>query len=381
MSAAVAEALEREAFAGFPYAMLVLQADGTVVCANAQARRLIGDEQAGLAELTCCEVFGCGAAGSPLAGSCVARLGLRVDDGGAVELQVEMSTPSGGVPVWLAAGRLGPERVAVQIRPSRVAVGGQARNVHSPPGLHLRCLGTTQVESGGRGIGGSWLDQRAGQLLKFLVAHRRRPVTVDEIAEGIWADASYQAAGNVRYYVHALRGHLEPGRGRREASVFIRSQAGTYQLDSEWVTLDIDTFEKQAARALDAGGVDPIRALELAEGALAAYRGGFLEELPYADWANGERQHLHELACRTLRMVADERLERGDLGEAGRALNRLGELEPYDEDVQRELIELELRSGRRSRAVRRYSALAARSRRMFGEGPSFELSDLSQPLR
>jgi DNA-binding SARP family transcriptional activator len=56
-------------------------------------------------------------------------------------------------------------------------------------------------------------------------------------------------------------------------------------------------------------------------------------------------------------------------------------MQPYDEDVHRRLIELDLRAGRRSDALRRYAALRSRLRRMFGEEPSFTPADLARAVR
>jgi DNA-binding SARP family transcriptional activator len=377
-------ALEREAFEAFPYAMLVLDAQGRVLRANAEATRLIGGAAHGEAPATCCSLFGCGAPGSALAGTCVSRTLMDAARGAAAELRVDLTTSAGQVAVSLVAGRLASERVAVQIRPA----GGLSGDAGLQPALgrklYIRCLGATEVRSDGRELGGCWLDQRAGQLLKFLTVARRRPVTVDEIAESIWSDASYQASGSVRYYIHSLRSHIEPWRGRREASAFIRSRAGSYQLSPDSVTVDADVFERSLSAALLAlvrapaapGGERRAAVVEL-ERALNLYGGDFLAELPYADWALCERRRLHDLACSGLRTLADDRLQSGALDDALDALDRLAGLQPYDEDVQRELISLELRCGRRSGALRRYEALCARSRRVFGEAPSFALSELA----
>jgi DNA-binding SARP family transcriptional activator len=57
-------------------------------------------------------------------------------------------------------------------------------------------------------------------------------------------------------------------------------------------------------------------------------------------------------------------------------LERLAELEPYDDDVQRQLIAAWLRLGRKSRAARHYDSFRVRLAREFGERPDFELSQL-----
>jgi DNA-binding SARP family transcriptional activator len=75
------------------------------------------------------------------------------------------------------------------------------------------------------------------------------------------------------------------------------------------------------------------------------------------------------------------RLEREEVEGAARCLERLATLQPYDEDVHRRLMELDIMHGRRSDAVRRYATLRSRIRRTFGHDPAFTPADLSPPRR
>jgi len=52
-------------------------------------------------------------------------------------------------------------------------------------------------------------------------------------------------------------------------------------------------------------------------------------------------------------------------------------LEPLDTHVQRELLEVCLRRGRRTEATRRFRALRVRTMRELGQGPGFDLADLA----
>ena len=54
----------------------------------------------------------------------------------------------------------------------------------------------------------------------------------------------------------------------------------------------------------------------------------------------------------------------------------LAEMEPLDTDVQRLFIELCLKRGRRSEALRRYSVLRKRLMTVFKEEPDFDLARL-----
>jgi DNA-binding SARP family transcriptional activator len=95
--------------------------------------------------------------------------------------------------------------------------------------------------------------------------------------------------------VHDLRSRLEPGREARQPSSFIVGRDGAYGLDADRVSVDADSFEQHARAGL---GRSPGRRVTRCGAAAALYRGPFLGDEPYADWAFAERDRLHELAIR-----------------------------------------------------------------------------------
>jgi DNA-binding SARP family transcriptional activator len=365
----------------------VVDAAGRFVEANPAAEELL-DVKAGRATgATCCELLGCRRPGGPLSEICLTEQALKR---GAtlpeVRLELPWEKPTRSVWVTAAPGR-GGDTVALLLRPGAL---GDRRGQPLSDGRELRLalLGPTLVQRGEVSIGGDWLWQRPGQLLKYLACQRGRFVAADEISEAIWpgADADTGVA-RVRHYIHVLRTRLEPERDRRTPSCFVVAAGGAYSLERDRVWLDVDEFESSAESGLAAfGRGERHRAEQSLERALALYRGDFLTDEPYAEWALFERERLMALESRALSALADLALREGRLDEAGRRLERLAGLEPFDTDVQRDLIALCLRRGRRSEAVRRYGALRTRLQRQFGEEIGFTLSELlnddaTEPLR
>jgi DNA-binding SARP family transcriptional activator len=377
--------LETAAFRGFHYGLLVLDSNGLVLCRNRAATRMI--EAAGLSEtrLTCCALLGCRRPGTVLAAACVTELALERESA-LPEVRVDIATADGPTAIWVAAATMGAiagegERVGLQLRPGVAQDRRQRTDPHwmTGPRLRVRVLGRTVVESTEGPIGGAWLEQRSGQLLKYLVASRQRPVAVDEIGESVWSDADYAIAASVRYYVHALRRKLEPQRVAREPSQFIAVGSGTYRLRLDNVEVDADEFETIVNSGLARIEADPQGAAAELERGLSLYCGDFLADLPYAEWAMGERHRLHDLACLGLRRLADVHVQGELIDDAARCLERLASLQPYDEDVHRRLMELDIVQGRRSDAVRRYASLRSRLRQTFGHDPEFTPADLARP--
>jgi DNA-binding SARP family transcriptional activator len=372
--------LEQEAFRRCSYGLLVVDATGKVICRNLEAERLL--EMSGLLEdeLTCCSLLGCRRPGSALAGTCLTELAVT-GNGPLPELRLDVSTNMGVRAVWVAAAPLTDDasRVVLQLRPGALA-DRRCRSDEpwrAEPWLRIQTLGATSVFSADGSIDGDWLHQRTGQVLQFLIATRSRAVTVEQIGESIWPDADFSIAGSVRYYIHALRRKLEPSRATRGRSAYIRSRAGSYRLDLERVELDADEFERLADAGLALAGGDAASATEQLERALSVYVGDFLAELPYAEWAIAERERLRELACTALRTLAGIHRGQDLIDRAASCLERLAAMQPYDEDIYRELMQLDILRGRRSDAMRRYAALRMRMNRAFGHDPTFTPAELT----
>jgi DNA-binding SARP family transcriptional activator len=247
--------------------------------------------------------------------------------------------------------------------------------------LRVRVLGPMRLELGGAVLEGDWLAHRPGQVLKYLVAARGRPVGADELLAALWTQTGGPAAStNVRQAVHTLRDRLEPGRARQAPSRYVMGRrGGGYELVRGAVAVDADAFWAAAETGLAAAAAgDGARAEAALARAAALYRGDFLAGEPDAEWAHAERDRLRATAARVLRALAGVRLRAGELDAASENLQRLAELEPLDADAQRQLLTLLLRRGRRSEAARRYEVVRRRFRRELGEEPSFGLSELAR---
>jgi DNA-binding SARP family transcriptional activator len=360
-------ALAAEVFDRLPDGLMVCDRRGRVVATNVRLREIVGDGNAadGLAA-SCCSLLGCGRPGSPLAAGCMTAHVLAA---GAPLPEVRLDGPPwSSAPVWVSAAALDDGTVVFQLRRPRERRPGGG-------GLRIHALGQVRVEGPDGSIGGDWLAQRPGDLLRFLICRPDHAASADAIAEAIWPRSGPQAATSVRYFVHALRERLEPGRPKRGAPSFVVCRRGTYALDRERVWIDTDEFERRAAAgmsALRAG--DHRAAVAELEQAVALYAGDLVAEDPYAEWAVHERERLRSMAGDALRSIA--RLHADDPAAAAPHLERLAHLEPFDSDVQRDHITALLRLGRRSRAARQYESFRVRLLREFGQRPDFELCAL-----
>jgi DNA-binding SARP family transcriptional activator len=365
-----------------PFGVLVFDREGRLTGHNRAGERLLGPLRPpdGEAPLRCCDLLGCRRPASALAGRCILDLVGNAHDA-LPEIRIDLAQGHEPGALWITVTPLDHRhaRALVTVRPGEHADRRRRTNPHwmSTPRLTVAVLGRTELASVETPIAGQWLQQRPGQLFKYLLVHRDRLVPIDELAEAFWPAGAKAALHNVRYFVHVVRNSLEPKRARRGPSSFIVAENGGYRLDTTRVEIDADRFESLVAEGLaaavrgDAGASAPLgRAADL-------YGGEFLAEEPYAEWALAERDRLRSLATEALRTLAGLQAAGGQLDSAAASLKRLAEMDPFDVGVQRVLLSLAIRRGRHSEAKRRYASLRARMRRHFGEELDFTLPELA----
>lgn len=364
-----------------PYGVVVL--DGSrVTGANRAAARMLWNVELGGPPARCEEMLRCRAPGGPCEDGCLAQRAAAGSDP-LPEIRID-TNPGGAVSaLWVTAAPLGDGQHSIlHLRPGDARDRRRRSNPHwlDGPELRISAFGRVWVDSPEGPLGGNWLQQRPGQLLKYLVCERNRVVHAEEIAEALWPAAGRHGVNNVRHFMHTLRARLEPDRGKGVESSFVVTVQGGYALNRRRVRVDADDFERAVSQGLAAAtrGDDALAVKALAH-ALELYRGDLLEDEPYAEWAYPERDRLRSLAARALRELVRMLLAEGSLDAAGAALERLAELEPFDGDVHRELLAVWLALGRRTEASRRYSAFKARLAREFGEEPDFTLAEARLP--
>jgi DNA-binding SARP family transcriptional activator len=323
-------------------------------------------------------LFGCNRL-PPLDRHCLSELAVSAE-APLPEVRVDIPPEAPTTAVWITALRLGEDRLLLHLRQGVMDDRRRRTQPHwmGRPRLRIRVLGTTQIETGEIKIEGDWLLQRPGQLLKYLVLHRDRPVHVDEVVEALWPKAGPAGRNTVRHFVHALRARLEPERARRHPSSFIHSVKGTYMLDRQ-VELDLREFDSLVATGLES----PVRTREereiscaYLEGAVDLYRGDLFAEEPFADWAFPERERLRTLLHEALMRLVELRREDDQPAAAVKLLERCVDFWPLDADIQRALLELYVEQGRHSDAQRRYEAFRHRLRVEFAQEADFRLVDL-----
>jgi PAS domain-containing protein len=184
-----AAVLALQVLRSYPYAVIVVRRDGSVVAHNPAAERLLGDLAPRLQareERVVCEILDCGTEAAPLDGlSLIARvLGERQ---ALPEIRVDLPPAAGAPAAWLTLGPVegADDLVIAELRPGLANDRRRRTTPHwtAGPRMNVYALGRTRIESPEGPIEGQWLENRAGQILKVLIARRDRVVYPDEIVE------------------------------------------------------------------------------------------------------------------------------------------------------------------------------------------------------
>ena len=233
--------------------------------------------------------------------------------------------------------------------------------------LRVLALGPLKVFVGEREITpNTWRNRKAQLVFEYLLT--REPghlVPTDALMEAFWPEEDPALSIQcLRAATSVLRRTLEPDLPCRMPSAYLSSNDGRYAL-----TLGKDGFFDVAefarnfyiATELDHAG-DGAGAASAYRTAINLYRGDFLEDEPYAEWALRRRERLRERFARALIRVCEFQLANGDVAEATDLAVRTLETDPAHEPAYRLIIACYARSGQWGRAKVLYERYCAAMR-------------------
>jgi DNA-binding SARP family transcriptional activator len=272
--------------------------------------------------------------------------------------------PSQAVAPILWMERLGAE--ALWPHPEQAAKEGPLLEIHTLGGLQIRRAGELlSARAFGR--------RQALTLFKLLIAHRGQTLSKEEICERLWpGEDPSETQRRLYVLMHGLRHALEADPAQPQ--IVLREDEGYRFVPQVRYFLDVVRFEELLHQG---DGLEGAAALEAYRQALALYKGDFLADEPYADWAELERSYLRERAVGALFRMAALALDLGMQREALEAYRRILTLDPWREEAYAALIETLVVNGQEPEARSLFQQYRLRMER---EGLPVS-SDLAQRVR
>ncbi len=219
---------------------------------------------------------------------------------------------------------------------------------------------------------------KALAILKYLLAHRTRPVSQDNLMDWLWPESNLKKARwSLNSAIHVLR-KLLGSCPSSDTVNYILLEEGYYSLcPSVRVETDVDEFDAcyERGRRLERARRSQQAAAEY-EKAIELYRGDYLVEDLYEDWTMVERERLINSYVDMLWRLAVHYMESGQPQEAIRASYRLLEKDRCHEDSYRVLMRCYVSLGLRDRALRQYRLCEETLLQQYGTAPSPETRSL-----
>ncbi len=225
------------------------------------------------------------------------------------------------------------------------------------PSLDIRCFGPFEFYIQGKLFSQNTVHRKkALTLLKILLAHNGRQLTKDALIEFLWPEGEPDTrTGQLYVLVHELRRLVElPGeKGKWQ---FIRNDGDRYYFSFQGSChVDVREFNTliNIGRKAEAEG-DRSAAKAAYESAIELYRGDFMEDEPFAEWCQQERDRLQQTCLDVLQRLASIFAGSQDWVKSARYLRTALRIDPIREEVHRSLMYSLWAGGRRDEAVRQY---------------------------
>lgn len=249
------------------------------------------------------------------------------------------------------------------------------------PALRARFFGHFELLCDGEAIH-LGRNGKALAILKYLLAHRTRPISQDHLMGWLWPESNLKKARwSLNSAIHGLR-KLLGGCPTSSDVNYVLLEEGYYHLSPNVrVATDVEEFDELYERGRRSERAD--RAEDAAacyEEAVELYRGDYLLEDLYEDWTMVERERLANAYVDMLDRLAVYYLESGQLGESVRACYQVLEKDRCHEDSHRLLMRCYVRLGQRGRAMRQYRLCKRILGQEYGTAPSPETRSLYKDL-
>lgn len=258
------------------------------------------------------------------------------------------------------------------------------RAMSTEPLLTIKTLGVFRVcrRDGTEIAATDWGREKARTLFFYLITRRRVLTPKERITFDLWpaldpprADRDFKVALN------ALLKALEPDRRPRAEPRFIQRQRTAYGLVPGLFAVDADRFTRLINGAARTEDSDPELAIADYRAAVDLYKGDYLPDALYEDWASAERERLLTLYLASSSRLAELLLERRQDQEAIALAEGVLARDPCWEEAYRVLMRAHQRRGNRPLAIRAYQRCVRALEDELGLEPMAETRRLYDQFR
>ncbi|MGM0438343.1 MAG: BTAD domain-containing putative transcriptional regulator [Bacillota bacterium] len=245
-------------------------------------------------------------------------------------------------------------------------------------GVSTPCIcffGYLKIKTGEKIISSEdWKSKKALILFKYLVTKLNQKIQKDILLELLWPESYSDKTHNLHSTIYLLRKDIEKfGLGCK-----INYSKGQYWFDKGNCIIDFRKYENIYNKAVEYhkdGNL--IKAKKFFIKALSIYRGDLLSGDRYQDWVINLRQYYRELyidnVLRYSTLVAD--MEQ-DYIKAAEICQQALEIDPYREELHKEVITYLLKGGKYVKAIKKYREYNRMLSNEFGLSPNPQIKEI-----
>ena len=216
-------------------------------------------------------------------------------------------------------------------------------------------------------------------VLAYLLTHRGKQITQDELIDILWPDEEIDNPVNtLKTMRHRLCGMLD-ALGGIPGKEMIRYNHGIYAWSEEVdCVLDIDQFSTYCALAEQEQ--DDSQKISYYLNALEYYNGDFLPKLSSEMWVMSAHAYYHAEYLRVVKKCIALLRTENRYYEIITVCQKAVTIDPYDEDLHRELIDALVRTGAKQSALNHYEKVKELFYHEFGINLSEDLVELYKQI-
>ncbi|WAA12956.1 BTAD domain-containing putative transcriptional regulator [Fervidibacillus halotolerans] len=231
----------------------------------------------------------------------------------------------------------------------------------SHPGytLKVNTFGTFQLFLGNRQISDKeWQRMKAKELFIFLLVHKNRWWSKEEIYEQLWPHASVNNIDNeFKVILNALNKTLEPKRKARSNSFYIHRAQNQYRMNPKAVIeIDFEQFEQWIYSGLREKS--PEKAIPLLLKGLELYKGSFLADIQSNASFSTFKEHFQNLFLRGAEKLAQLYVQTNETDQAIDWCERILTIDKTWEEAYRLLMYCHYQKNNRPLAINYYKKLS-----------------------
>lgn len=216
------------------------------------------------------------------------------------------------------------------------------------------------------------------KLLGYLLSHKDKVLTVQELVEVLWPDLELHNPGNgaLKNLMYRLRNLLKKTFGDYD---YVLSTRGTYRWNPAIVVYpDTEEFVERSSRAFLKGTVD--EQIEDGKQIIDLYKGSFMSEIPTEIWVLTASSYYNSLYISVSKRLA-ELLEKQERFEELENLCRMElRFEPLDEELHCYLLRALIAENKQAVAMKHYQKTEQLIYDTLGVCPSEEMQNLYEHI-